>query len=99
MHASENHFLLICTVGGTPEPLVRTLLHWQPQRVLFVPSEQTRVQVDAVLRAFAEAERRCRRRSRAFDVPAGPGRSDRRLLGRICQVCQTRPGPGYIGCA
>ncbi len=47
--------LLICTVGGTPEPLVKALLHWQPQRVLFVPSEQTRAQVDAVLRAFADA--------------------------------------------
>jgi CRISPR-associated protein (TIGR02710 family) len=53
--ASEgNHILLICTVGGTPEPLVRSLLHWEPARVLFIPSEQTKSQVDAVLRGHAE---------------------------------------------
>lgn len=46
--------LLICTVGGSPEPLVKSLLEWQPARVLFVPSAQTRAQVDAVLRAYAE---------------------------------------------
>jgi len=46
--------LLICTVGGSPEPLVRSLLKWRPARVLFVPSAQTLTQVDAVLRAYAE---------------------------------------------
>lgn len=46
--------LLICTVGGSPEPLVKSLLEWRPARVLFVPSAQTRSQVDAVLRAYAE---------------------------------------------
>jgi len=46
--------LLICTVGGSPEPLVKSLLEWRPARVLFVPSAQTRAQVDAVLRAYAE---------------------------------------------
>lgn len=46
--------LLICTVGGSLEPLVKSLLEWRPERVLFVPSAQTRSQVDAVLRAYAE---------------------------------------------
>jgi len=49
-----NHTLLVCTVGGTPEPLVKALLHWQPDRVLFIPSEQTEAHVDAVVRKYAE---------------------------------------------
>lgn len=48
------HILLICTVGGTPEPLVKSLLHWCPDRVVFIPSEQTRSQVDAILLKYAE---------------------------------------------
>ena len=54
---SHEHTLLICTVGGTPDPLVKSLLHWQPARAIFVPSQQTRSQVDAVLRAYAEHAR------------------------------------------
>lgn len=50
----RQHILLICTVGGTPEPLVKSLLHWCPDRVVFIPSEQTRSQVDAILRKYAE---------------------------------------------
>ena len=46
--------LLVCTVGGTPDPLVTSLLRWQPARILFVPSAQTSSQVDAVLRGYAE---------------------------------------------
>jgi len=49
--------LLICSVGGTPEPLVQTLLHWRPAAVRFVVSDQTRPQVDAVLRAYEELAR------------------------------------------
>jgi len=51
---SHRHRLLICTVGGTPEPLAKSLLHWRPERVVFVPSNQTRPQVDAVLGRYAE---------------------------------------------
>lgn len=61
--SDSNHVLLICSVGGTPDPVVKSLLRWEPDRVLFVPSEQTRSQVDVVLRAFAEAASR----------PLGPG--------------------------
>ena len=50
----NRHTLLVCTVGGTPDPLVKSLLHWQPARVLFVPSAQTCSHVDAVLRGYAE---------------------------------------------
>ncbi len=32
------HNLLIATVGGRPEPLVASIAHWRPDRVLFVPS-------------------------------------------------------------
>lgn len=63
---AAKHALLICSVGGTPEPVVKSLLHWKPARILFVPSEQTRPQVDAVLSAFAEAA----------DRPLSPGQYD-----------------------
>ncbi len=51
---NAKHTLLVSTVGGTPDPLVKSLLHWQPARILFVPSAQTRSHVDAVLRRYAE---------------------------------------------
>lgn len=57
------HYLLICSVGGTPDPVVKSLVWWEPDRVLFIPSEQTRPQVDTILRAFAEAA----------NQPLGPG--------------------------
>lgn len=46
--------LLICSVGGTPEPLVQALLHWRPAAVRFIVSSQTRPQVDAILHAYGE---------------------------------------------
>jgi len=54
MDTNNQHTLLICSVGGTPEPLVQTLRHWRPAAVRFIVSAQTRQQVDAVLRSFAE---------------------------------------------
>ncbi|MEQ8767238.1 MAG: TIGR02710 family CRISPR-associated CARF protein [Planctomycetota bacterium] len=38
--------LLICTVGGTPDPIVKALLHWQPIKVCFLPTPQTRSRID-----------------------------------------------------
>ncbi|MCG3173134.1 MAG: hypothetical protein GMKNLPBB_01312 [Myxococcota bacterium] len=38
--------LLICTVGGSPEPIVKALIHWQPIRVWFVPTAQTRGSIE-----------------------------------------------------
>jgi|SRR5579884_4261745 len=46
--------LLICTVGGSFEPLVQSLSHWRPARVVFVPSKQTEVQIDTILREYSE---------------------------------------------
>jgi CRISPR-associated protein (TIGR02710 family) len=34
--------LLLATVGGAPEPLVASLLHWRPGRVVFIVTPQTR---------------------------------------------------------
>jgi len=44
------HHLLICTVGGTPEPIIAAVRHWNPGRVLFVHSIETRVGTEAVAR-------------------------------------------------
>ncbi len=37
---------LVATVGGTPDPIVTSVLHWQPLRVFFVVSPQSRTDVD-----------------------------------------------------
>ncbi len=46
--------LLISTVGGTPEPIVQSLLHWQPARVLFLATDKTRPVADAAVRSCKE---------------------------------------------
>lgn len=48
------HILLICSVGGTSEPITNSLLHWRPAALRFIVSAQTRRQGDAVLRSYAE---------------------------------------------
>ncbi len=48
--------LLVCTVGGSPEPIVATLKHWPPRRVLFVPSPQTRPDVENKVLPLARQE-------------------------------------------
>jgi CRISPR-associated protein (TIGR02710 family) len=44
----DKHYLLICTVGGTPQPIVATVRHWKPARVLLVPSADTRATAETV---------------------------------------------------
>lgn len=52
--SSSHSILLICTVGGTPEPIVKSLVHWAPERVLFIPSHNTRPQIEEVLARYAK---------------------------------------------
>lgn len=50
--------LLICTVGGSVDPIVAALKHWQPASVRFVHSPGTRARVaEAVSKAVAEGVR------------------------------------------
>ena len=39
--------LLVCTVGGSPEPVVATLKQWQPSRVRFVCTPQTKSDIES----------------------------------------------------
>ena len=39
------HNLLIATVGGKSEPVASSILHWRPDRVIFVPSSDTEKQI------------------------------------------------------
>jgi CRISPR-associated protein (TIGR02710 family) len=50
------NILLICSVGGSPEPLVGTLKHWAPQRVVFVTSPETRPLVAETIVPLAQSE-------------------------------------------
>jgi CRISPR-associated protein (TIGR02710 family) len=47
----ELHHMLVCTVGGTKEAIIAAILHWKPAKTLFLPSEQTRSDVDAIASA------------------------------------------------
>lgn len=37
--------LLVCTVGGSPEPVVAAIRHWRPVRVRFVHTRQTKADI------------------------------------------------------
>lgn len=42
------HVLLIATVGGKPEPLAESIMHWEPAKVVFVPSQVTRDKIKSI---------------------------------------------------
>jgi CRISPR-associated protein (TIGR02710 family) len=44
---NPGHILLVCTVGGSPEPLIESLRHWRPSRVFFVASPESGKQVES----------------------------------------------------
>lgn len=46
--------LLICTVGGTPDPIVQSLLYWHPARIVFLHTSETKFTVDEALRFCRE---------------------------------------------
>ncbi len=48
--------LLICTVGGSPEPVVAALKKWRPLRVRFVHTPQTKGDIEAKIVPKARAE-------------------------------------------
>ncbi len=54
--AQTNINLLICTVGGSAEPIVASLKGWQPARILFVPSADTMPLVDSEVIPLARQE-------------------------------------------
>lgn len=53
---SAKHVLLICSVGGTPEPIAAAIRHWRPARITFLCSEQTRASIDAALELAENAD-------------------------------------------
>jgi len=60
------HTLLICSVGGTAEPVAAAIRHWRPARIMFLCSDQTRASVTAALAAASS--------------PIGPGCTDQIVL-------------------
>jgi CRISPR-associated protein (TIGR02710 family) len=54
--SDHKHTLLICTVGGSAEPIVATLKRWNPVRIQFVPTKETREQIDARVVPLAQSE-------------------------------------------
>jgi len=83
------HHLLICTVGGTSEPIIAAIRHWNPARVLFVHSSDTKTSAEAVTKVAgllqagawdmvelhdAQDFGDCVRRMRSLDGQIGPWR-------------------------
>lgn len=52
---ADGPVLLICSVGGTPEPVAAAIRRWRPARVMFLCSEQTRPSINAALESAAAA--------------------------------------------
>jgi len=61
--------LLICTIGGSPEPIVASLKHWKPEKVVFVPSAETEKYISRIL-SLAEQN----------DLRISPGQCDTIVL-------------------
>jgi CRISPR-associated protein (TIGR02710 family) len=63
--------LLICTVGGSPGPVIAALKHWQPARVRFVHTPQTKevVETKVVPMAVEEGVRLDPGRYDLFELP------------------------------
>jgi CRISPR-associated protein (TIGR02710 family) len=49
------YVLLVCSVGGTSEPVAVAIRHWRPARILFLCSKQTRALIKTALDAAAAA--------------------------------------------
>lgn len=63
---AEPSTMLVCTVGGSPEPIVAALKHWCPVRVYFVHTPETKDDVEAKVVPKAREE----------GVDLDPGRYD-----------------------
>ncbi len=46
---ADTNTLLICTVGGSPAPIVASMQHWKPDRVVFVVSPGSKESVNDIL--------------------------------------------------
>lgn len=55
-HEADQHILLICSVGGTPEPIAAAIRHWRPERIMFLCSEQSCGSIEAALKSAAVAD-------------------------------------------
>jgi CRISPR-associated protein (TIGR02710 family) len=64
------HVLLMCSVGGTPEPVVAAIRQWRPTRIMFLCSDQTRASISAALDLLAGND----------DPAIPPGCTDETLL-------------------
>ena len=71
--AEQTSTLLVCTVGGSPEPIVASLKTWRPMRVRFVHTPQTKddVATKVVSKAHEEGVDLDAGRYDLFELPNG----------------------------
>jgi len=70
--------LLLCTVGGSPEPLVASILRWKPSRVIFLPPGCIEIRPVDDAQDFASCVHAFR--NRAADVEAWLKRGDQYVV-------------------
>ena len=46
---SAKKTLLVCTVGGSPEPIINSIKHWRPARILFVASKESEKDIAGIV--------------------------------------------------
>ena len=99
-----SHVLLICTVGGAPEPIAASILAHRPERILFVVSAETRLSVtEKVVPAVQAGETSLALDPGRFDFVELPSAQDfsfcvqelRAAYGRYVQSWLQR-GDGYL---
>lgn len=56
MEERERSKVLICTVGWSNNPVIKSIDYWQPEYVLFIPSEDTENKVEEIRRKLAHIQ-------------------------------------------
>lgn len=56
MNEKHRNWLMISTVGSSPEPIVASILHVRPEKIVFIPSAETSDQVQGTILPQLERE-------------------------------------------
>lgn len=51
---NDKHRLLVCTLGGSAEPVVVSIGHWEPNFIIFIVSPETKGQIEGIKTTLKE---------------------------------------------
>lgn len=58
MKDNSEHRLLVCTLGGSPEPVVESINHWEPEMIFFIVSPESQEQIETIKNKIKEKYKR-----------------------------------------